>query len=67
MRNKGNTNNIKDKNKSWKDYECHIGSSKQAPDFEVTTKFIINHVQETFDSGKDIAETLEMMNGPNAD
>ena len=62
MRNKGNK---KEKNKSLEDYEHCIGSSKQASDFEIITKFIINHVQETFDSGKDVAEALRMMNGPN--
>ena len=31
-------------------------------DFEVTTKLIVNHAQETFDSVKDIAEALRMMN-----
>ena len=43
--------------------EHHIGSRKQASDFEVTTKSIINHVQEIFDAGEDIAEALRMMNG----
>ena len=62
MRNKGNK---KDKNKSLVDYECFIGSSEKASDFEVTAKSIINHIQETIDSGKDVAETMRMMNGPN--
>ena len=56
---------MKNKNKSLEYYEHCLDSSKQALDFEVTTKFIINHIQETFDSGKDIAEALMMMNGPN--
>ena len=56
---------MKDKNKSLEDYEYYIRSSKQASDFEVRTKSIINHAQETFDSGKDVAEALRMMNGPN--
>ena len=60
MRNKGDK---KDKNKSLEDYECHIGSRKQASDSEVTTKFMINHIKETFDSGKDVTEALGMMNG----
>ena len=62
MRNKGNK---KDNNKSLDDYEHHIVSSKKASDFEVITKFIINHIKETFDSGKDIADALRMMNSPN--
>ena len=61
MRTKGNK---KDKNKSLEGYEHHIGLSKQASDFEVTTKFIINHIQETFDGGKDVSEALRIMNGP---
>ena len=61
----GNKGNKKDRTKSLEDYEFHLGSSKQASDFEVTSKFIINHVQENFDSGKDIAESLRMMNGQN--
>ena len=59
--------NKKDKNNSLEDYECYIGSSKQASDFEVTTKSIINHSQETFDSIKDIPEALRIMNGPSTD
>ena len=62
-----NKGNKKDKNMSLEDYECCIGSSKQALDFEATTKFIINHIQETFDSGEDITEALRMMNGLNTD
>ena len=61
MRNKGNE---KDKNKSLEDYKCQIGSSKQALDFEVTTKSIINYIQEAFDSGKDVSKALIIMNGP---
>ena len=38
---------------------------KQASDFEVTTKFIINHVQETFGSGKETTEELRMTSGQN--
>ena len=46
------------------DYEHQTSSGKQALDFEVTTKFIINHVQETFDIGKGIDEALRLTNGP---
>ena len=48
-------------NKSLEGYERCIGSSKQASDFEVTTKFIITHAQEAFDSGEDVAEALRTM------
>ena len=61
MRSKGNKNY---KKKSLEDYERHIGSRKQDSDFEVTTKFIINHAKK-FDSGKDISEALRMMSSQN--
>ena len=43
------------------DYDHFIGSTKQVSHFEVTTKFIINHVQEKFDSGKNFAASLSIM------
>ena len=55
---------MKDKNKSLEEYGNWTGSSKHASDFEITTKFMINYVQETFDSVKDVAEALRMMNDP---
>ena len=45
------------------DYEYYVGLSKQTSDFEVTTKLIINHTQQNFDSGGDIAEALRALNG----
>ena len=53
--------------KSLENYECRIGPSEQASDFDVTTKFIINHIQENFEGGKDIAEELRMTNGLSKD
>ena len=44
------------------DYECYTCSNKQVSDFEVTTKFIINHVQKNFDSGRDNADALRTLN-----
>ena len=35
-----------------------MGSRKQAPDFEDATKHVINHDQENFGSGRDVAEAL---------
>ena len=58
MRNKENKEK---KKKSLEDYEHYIGSSKQACDFEVTTNYIMNHIQKNFDSGRDIAETLRTL------
>ena len=58
--NKGSKNG---KSKSLEDCEFCAGSSKQASDFEVTTKLIIDHAQEAFDSDKGVAEALRMMSG----
>ena len=44
--------------KSINDYVYYVGSSKQASDYEVTTKFLINHIMKTFEYGEDIAEAL---------
>ena len=46
--------------KSLEDCEDYTGSSKQALDFETTTKLIINHAQESFDSSKEIDEVLSV-------
>ena len=53
--------NNKDNKKHLENCEHHPGSSKQVLDFEVTTKFIINRIQENFDSSKDSAEALRMI------
>ena len=62
MRNEKNRNNKEKKKKSLEDYECCTGSRKKASDFEVTTKVIINHIQENFDSGRDVTDALRTLN-----
>ena len=61
MRNVNNCNDKKKKKKSLKDHECCAGSSKQAPDFEVTNKFMIDHTEENFDIGTDVTEALRAL------
>ena len=67
MRNKGNYNNKEKKIKYLEDYEHCIGSGKQAPDFEGTTKLIINYIQENFDSSRDITEDFRALNALDTD
>ena len=66
MRTRENCNN-EDKKKSLEDYEHCIGSNKQASDFEVATKFIINYIQENFESSKHVTEALRKMNSLSTD
>ena len=44
--------------KSLEDYVFYLGSSKHASDYETTAEYLINHIQETYDYGEDIAESL---------
>ena len=39
----------------------YLGSSKQASDYETTAEYLINYIQETFDYGQDIAESLSTL------
>ena len=36
-----------------------IGSAKQASDFVIVTKFLINHIRKTYRYGDDIGQALE--------
>ena len=47
--------------KSVGDYVFYLGSSKQASDYETTAEYLINYIQETFDYGQDIAESLSTL------
>jgi len=51
--------------KSVEDYVYYLGSSKQASDYETTTEYLINHIQQTFDYGDDIAESLSTLTDVN--
>ena len=41
--------------------------SKQASCFKITSKFIMNHPQEKFDSSRDVADALKMLNDLDTD
>ena len=45
--------------KGLSDYFYYIGSAKQASDYVVVTKYLINHIRKTYTFGDDIAEALE--------
>ena len=45
--------------KQLEDYVYYIGSAKQASDAIVVTKYLINHIRETYTHGDDVASTLE--------
>ena len=48
------------KKKTLEEYVYYTGSGKQSADFEQTTEYIINHIQESFDKkGGDIAAALK--------
>jgi hypothetical protein len=49
------------KKKTIEDYFFYVGSSKQASDFKMTSKFLVNHVKKTFDRGNDVAEALRTL------
>ena len=44
--------------KSLSDYMYYLGSAKQASDYQVTTAYLINHIQKIFDLSEAIGDTL---------
>jgi hypothetical protein len=55
------------KKKSIEDYYFYVGSSKQASDFEMTSKFLVNYVKKTFDRGNDVAKALRILEPTDTD
>ena len=55
----GQTKKIIESRKSMSDYIYYIGTSKQASDYVVVTKYLINHIQKTYINGEDIGKALE--------
>jgi hypothetical protein len=51
--------NLENSRKSMSDYIYYIGSSKQASDYVVVTKYLINFIQKTYIYGEDIGKALE--------
>ena len=45
--------------KTLADQIYYVGSAKQSADCIATTNFLINHIQTTYNKGKDIAQALE--------
>ena len=43
------------------DYQFHIGTNKEAAEYEIAAEFIINFIKRTFDRGNDIVETLRTL------
>ena len=41
------------------DYVYYIGSAKQASDFVIVTKYLLNHIRKTYTFGDDVADALE--------
>ena len=47
--------------KEIKDYQFYIETNKQATEYEIAAKFIINYIKRTFKMGNDIAKTLRTL------
>ena len=45
--------------KTLQDYTYYIGSAKQASDYSMVTKYLINHIHKTYTNGDNIANTLK--------
>ena len=45
--------------KTLTDYTYHLGSAKQASDYDLTTQYLVTHVKVTYEYGEDIAYELE--------
>jgi hypothetical protein len=41
------------------DFTYHLGSAKQASDYETATEFLINYIKKTYNYGNDIGLSLE--------
>ena len=56
--NKRNNNNNKSKKKSLLGHIYSVGTTSQTSDYELITKFLINHIKKTYKQGADIAHAL---------
>jgi hypothetical protein len=54
------TNNEKKKHHVT-DFTYHLGSAKQASDYETATEFFINYIKKTYDYGNDIGSSMEQL------
>jgi hypothetical protein len=53
--------------KSVNDYNYYLGSAKQASDYEMITKFLINYIIKTFKYGNNIGQALRELEYPDPD
>ena len=54
------SNNNKPVKTKLEDHVFHVGTAKQASDFDTNQRFIVNHIREDFDNySDDIANALE--------
>ena len=58
QKNNNKNKNLSKKKKSLEDYVFYIGTNKQASDFELTRKYILNHIKKTYAYGHDVSESL---------
>jgi hypothetical protein len=47
--------------KTLQDHQYYLGSVRQAPDYEMTTAFLINQIKKTFSDGDDIATAIDQL------
>ena len=53
------TNNSEKKKQFITDYTYHLGTAKQASDYDTATEFLINYIKKMYDYGNDIGTSLE--------
>ena len=49
QKNNNKNKNLSKKKKSLEDYVFYIGTNKKASDFELTRKYILNHIKKTYE------------------
>jgi hypothetical protein len=54
----------KETKKSVNDYNYYLGSAKQASDYEMTTKYLINYIVKTFKYENNIGQALRELEYP---
>ena len=58
QKNNNKNKNLSKKKKSLEEYIFYTGTNKQASDFELTHKYILNHIKKTYDYVHDVSESL---------
>lgn len=58
-RHNANKKDQKKERKTVEDYVYTIGSAKQSNDFNVITKFLLNHIKKTYKYGADVVSAIE--------